>query len=123
MSRRSPSYAPMCNQHLRFYLSNPKRTVFRDSLAEKQFKATQVVFESLSPYWQAQLQQVLPNRDTYDLLDSYIYKRLRDSGASSCEIDSFYNTLRFVHREIAIALGYITRLKSKTDRRTDNVFP
>ena len=112
MGKHSPPYTPMCNRHLRYFLSDTERTEFDDALAEKQFRAVESVYTALAPYWQERLKAIIPYAGRADLLDSYIFNRLADSGATPKEIDKFYRTLRYVNLQIAIALGYVSGKKS-----------
>jgi len=109
MSRRSPPYTPLCNRHLRFYFSNPERTEFQDSIAERQFKAARDAVTAIPEsdrQWLADI--IWPTRSTGDLLDCYIGQRLENRGLSEQEIDRFYWLLLRVNRQIAISLQYIS---------------
>lgn len=107
MSRRAPEYMPMCNKHLRFYFSNPNRTEFRSYIAEKQFRAVERAISSVNEKERKWLNAIIPGRVNNDLLDSYIVRNLRNSGATNNEIEKFFTMLRKVNAKIAIDLGYI----------------
>lgn len=107
MSKRAPEYTPMCNKHIRFYLSNPNRKEFRSYIAQKQFSVVEKVFGELTNHERAWLSAILPGDGNNDLLDSYIVRNLRDSGASEKQIEHFYKLLRRVNRKIAVDLGYV----------------
>lgn len=107
MSKRAPEYTPMCNKHIRFYLSNPNRQEFRSYIAQKQFLAVEKALNALSAkerYW---VSEILPGNGSNDLLDSYIVRNLRDSGANESQIEQFFTLLRRVNRKIAVDLGYV----------------
>ena len=108
MSARAPEYTPMCNRHLRFYLSDPNRTEFQDYIAEKQFRAVEKVLADFSPEERSRLKEVMvcPGRSR-DLTDSYIRPRLSELGYTSAEANDFYALLTRINKKIAISLGYI----------------
>lgn len=107
MSKRAPEYTPMCNKHIRFYLSNPNRQEFRSYIAQKQFLAVEKALKGLSAKERDWVSEILPGNGNNDLLDSYIVRNLRDSGASESQIEQFFTLLRRVNRKIAVDLGYV----------------
>lgn len=111
MSKRSPEYTPMCNKHLRFYLSNPSRTEFRSKVAERQFKAVEKVFSRLSDSDKEWLTEIMPGTGNCDITDSYIFRNLQVAGADKPAVDRFYLLLNTVNRRIAIELGYVEENK------------
>ncbi len=107
MSKRAPEYTPMCNKHIRFFLSNPHRQEFRSYIAQKQFFVVEKVFNGLTKQEQEWISLILPGDGSNDLLDSYIVRKLKENGASNKQIENFYKLLRRVNLKIAIDLGYV----------------
>lgn len=107
MSKRAPEYTPMCNKHIRFYLSNPNRQEFRSYIAQKQFLAVQKVMLSISEKEREWISSILPGNGNNDLLDSYIVHNLRNSGATEKQVEQFFKLLRRVNLKIAADLGYV----------------
>lgn len=108
MSYRAPTYTPLCNHHLRFYLSDPRRLDFQSSVDEKQFRAVEQVLADAPAEELAQLKAVmLTPRRTNDLTDSYIPYTLRSLNYTDEEVDEFYRKLSAINKRVAIVLGYI----------------
>lgn len=109
MSKRDPAYSPLCNKHIRFYLADTNRQAFNNDLAEKQFRAVEKVFNTLSQNERNILTLIMPmpERTTADLIDSYIMDNLRRKEVSTNEVNRFWILLRHVNRLIAIEMGYI----------------
>ena len=122
MSYRSPEYTPMCNKHLRFYLSNPERTEFQDHIAERQFRAVEKALGGFSDVELERLKDIMlsPNCSR-DLTDSYISIQLRVLGFSAAEANDFYKTLHTLNKQVAISLGYIAGKRSGPIHWTANL--
>lgn len=100
-------YEPLCNNHIRFYLTNTRRTTFDNYVCEKQFRAVEKAFGNLRERDRKLLADIMPLDRKRDLQDSYIKNKLAERGVWGYKKQLFYKMLRGLHRDIAIQLGYI----------------
>lgn len=121
MSYKAPEYTPLCNRHLRFYLSNPDRKAFSDQVAKRQFLAVQRAMRSMPEQEVEQLRTILlaPDRSR-DLTDSYISRQLAALEYTEREINAFYQALSRINKQVAIILGYIPGKKATPVHWTEN---
>lgn len=101
------AYEPLCNKHIRFFITNPNKSEFADYVSEKQYKAVAKAFGKLSKKEQYLLKYVMQMNGLRDLYDTYIERNLIARGFSPAKKQEFYKMLRGVQRDIAIELGYI----------------
>lgn len=107
MSCRAPVYTPMCNKLLRFYFKYPEMTHFRNDLERRQHEAARTAVDTLSPTDRMIVEQLMSNPGSMDLLDSYIYRRMKASGWDESRIERYCVLLRGLQKKVAVSMGYI----------------
>ena len=109
------AYEPLCNKHIRYYLTDTRRTTFDNYVCEKQFRAVEMAFGKLKECDRKLLAEIMPLNGKRDLYDSYIERKLTERGFPGYKKLKFYQMLRGVHRDMAIQLGYIANRETTVE--------
>lgn len=107
MSCRAPVYTPMCNKILRFYFKYPNMTCFRNDLERRQHKAARAAVDTLSPADRMIVERLVSDPGSMDLLDSYIFRRMKACGWDETRIERYSVLLRGLQKKVALSMGYI----------------
>lgn len=106
----TPAYTPMCNSHLRFYFSDPKRVTFRNAVEERQFQTVKKIISSLpANKFEIIRELILPNGEHVDISDSYLRRRINQRAMDEGKQPGYYYRLfQRLTKRIAIELNYIS---------------